>query len=118
MMKYLLKSWNRAPLFISSWTYICNTSLSSGIFRIRLKFSIVKSVFKNGERFDISNCRLIFLLTSFSKVLEKVIYTRLHQHISQNNILVNEEYGFRCNSATKYASYKLINYCFIYKWSA
>jgi len=37
--------------------------------------------------------RLIPLLTSFYRVFEKVIYTRIYQDISQNNILVNEQYG-------------------------
>jgi len=33
------------------------------------------------------NYRPISLLTSFSKVFEKVIYKRLHYHIKNNNIL-------------------------------
>jgi hypothetical protein len=53
--------------------------------------------------------RPISLLTSFSKVVEKVIYARLHQHVISNYILVNEQYGFRSNSSTVMASYKLIN---------
>ena len=52
---------------------------------------------------------LISLLISFSKVFENVIHTRLYQQINQNNILVNEQYGFRSNSSTENASYKLIN---------
>jgi len=36
---------------------------------------------------DITNFRPISLLTSFSEILEKVIYTRLYQHINQNNTL-------------------------------
>ena len=58
---------------------------------------------------DINNFGPISLLTSFSKILEKVIYTRLYQHISQNNILVNEQYSFRNNSSTEKAPFKLIN---------
>jgi len=58
---------------------------------------------------DITNFGPISLLTSFSKILEKVIYTRLYQHINQNNILATEQYGFRNNSSTKKASFKLIN---------
>jgi len=41
--------------------------------------------------------------------LEKVIYTRLYQHINQNNILATKKYGFRNNSLTVKASFKLIN---------
>jgi hypothetical protein len=33
----------------------------------------------------------------------------LYQHLSQNNILLNEQYGFRSNSSTELASFKLIN---------
>ena len=57
---------------------------------------------------DITNFRPISLLTSFSKILEKVIYTRLYQHINQNNILATKQDGFRNNSSTEKASFKLI----------
>jgi hypothetical protein len=53
--------------------------------------------------------RIISLLTSFSEVFEKRLYTQDYQHINQNNILVNELYGFRSNSSTLQAPYKLIN---------
>jgi hypothetical protein len=56
-----------------------------------------------------SDYRATALLTSFSKVLEKVIYKRLHYHIKNNNILAKEQYGFRNNSCTAIASYNLIN---------
>ena len=37
--------------FISSpLTYICNKSLSSGIFPDRMKYAVVKPLFKNGEK--------------------------------------------------------------------
>jgi hypothetical protein len=56
-----------------------------------------------------SNYRPISLLTTFSKVLEKLIYIRLYKCISMNNILVKEQYGFRSNSSMEKASYKLID---------
>jgi hypothetical protein len=49
------------------------------------------------------------LCPAFSKVFEKVMYTRLYQHLSQNNILLNEKQGFRNNSSTEMASYELLN---------
>jgi len=69
----------------------------------------IKPLHKNGDKTNITNFRPICLLTSFSKILEKVIYTRLYQHINQNNILATEQYGFRNNSSTEKASLKLIN---------
>jgi hypothetical protein len=58
---------------------------------------------------DISQFRPVCLLASFSKILENVVYARLYQHINQNNILATEQYGFRNNSSTEKASFKLIN---------
>jgi hypothetical protein len=98
-----------APFISSPLTYICNRSLSSGIFPTRLKFSLVKPVFKSRDKHNIANYRPISLLTAFSKVFEKVIYTRLYQHLNQNNILTSDQYGFRNNSTTSMASFKLIN---------
>ena len=52
---------------------------------------------------------MISLLTSFSKIIEKLIYARLHAHIDMNNILVQEQYGFRTHSSTEQAAFTLIN---------
>jgi Notch-like protein len=80
---------------ISPLTYICNTILNTGIFPERLKFAMVKPVFKKGKSDEISNYRPISLLTSFSKIIEKLMYTRLTTHTEANNLLVQEQYGFR-----------------------
>jgi hypothetical protein len=47
-------------------------------------------------------------MTYFSKIFEQDIFNRLHNHIN-NNILSQEQYGFRNSSSTKTASYNLIN---------
>jgi len=77
-----------SPFIASPLTHICNAALSSGVFSDRLKYAIVKPVYKKGSKQDISNYRSISLLTSFSKVLEKIIYNKLYTHLEMNNILV------------------------------
>jgi hypothetical protein len=47
-----------------------------------------------------TNYRPVSLLTSFSKVLEKIIYERLLQRIEINSILVEEQFGFRPSAST------------------
>jgi len=42
-------------------------------------------------------------------ITEKFIYARLHVHIDMNNILVQEQYGFRTHSSTEQAAFTLIN---------
>lgn len=61
--------------FISSLAHICNRALSTGVFPSRLKYSEIMPLFKNGDRTNMTNYRSISLLSSFSEVVEKVIYT-------------------------------------------
>jgi hypothetical protein len=49
------------------------------------------------------------LLTFFSKVIAKLIYARLLDHINTNCVVVNEQYGFRTWSSTEQATFSLIN---------
>jgi hypothetical protein len=97
-------------IYISSpLNHIYNMSLSSGYFPQHLKYSVMKPSFKKGERNCISNYRPISLLTSFSKVLEKVMYNRILRHLNINSILVGDQFGFRKNLSTKKATYELTN---------
>jgi hypothetical protein len=57
----------------------------------------VKPIFITGDRLDIAKFRTISLLISFSKIFEKIIATRIHEHVVQNQIVANEQYGFRSN---------------------
>jgi hypothetical protein len=98
-----------APYITSTLTYICNAVLSTGVFPDRLKYAIVKPIYKKGGKQDISNYRPISLLTSISKVFEKIIYDRLYAHLERNNILVQEQSGFRKHHSTEQAAFSLIN---------
>jgi hypothetical protein len=67
----ILKS--SAPFISSPLAYICNKALETGVFPTRLKYSVIKPFFKGGDKTNMSNYRPISLMTSFSKVLEKII---------------------------------------------
>jgi hypothetical protein len=62
------------PYIISPLTYICNQPLAQGIFPDRLKFALVKPIFKNGSKYEPSNYRPISLLSTFSKVQNGVFW--------------------------------------------
>jgi hypothetical protein len=83
--------------------------ISRGVFPTRLKFAEIKPLYKKGDMINISNYRPISLLTSFSKIFEKIIFTRLILHLNYNHILADEQFGFRTKSSTDLASYKRIN---------
>jgi hypothetical protein len=74
--------------------HICNKLLLSGILPC-LKYYVIKHCLKKGVRNNICNYRPKSLLTSFSKVTEKVMHIRLPEHVNNNNILVEEQLGFR-----------------------
>jgi len=57
----------------------------------------------------VSNCRPKSLLPVFSKVFKKVLYVRMYQLLINNNILVDEQFGFRTKSLTIAATFNLIN---------
>jgi hypothetical protein len=97
------------PFIISPFTYICSEILNTGIFPDRLKFAIVKPLFKKGRTRNISNYRPICLLTSFSRIIETLMYARLVTHIKTNNLLAQEQHGFRSHSSTEKAAFSLIH---------
>jgi hypothetical protein len=88
-------------------SHIFNHSLNTGVFPDCLKISIVKPLFKKGDKSSMTNYRPISLLTVFSKVLEKIMYNRLSHHMHTNNILVPEQFGFRQGKSTENAAFKL-----------
>ena len=98
-----------ALFIISLLTHICNAALSLGIFPDRLKYAVVKSILKKGNKQDISNYRPISILTAFSKVFEKLIFNRLYNHLENNGILAHEQFGFRTQHSSEQAAFCLIN---------
>ena len=80
----------------------------SGIFPTRLKYATIKPILKNGNKENVANYRPISVLPSFSKILEKIIYVRLVNHLETNNILATEQFGFRTSSSTEQASFIFI----------
>jgi len=53
------------------------------------------------------NNKAISLLIVFSKVFEKVMLSRLSQHLHTNNILVTEQYGVRKVISTENAAFRI-----------
>jgi hypothetical protein len=83
--------------------------MQSGIFPEKLKYSKIKPLYKKGDKQLISNYRSISLLTSFSKIVEKVMFNRLKNHLNKYAILSPSQYGFQKNVTTDNAVYALLN---------
>ena len=72
-----------------------------------MKYSLVTPIYKKGSNSDPENYRPISVLNSFAKVLEMALYVRLIDHISLNNMLTDQQYGFRKVYSTDEAIFKL-----------
>ena len=98
-----------SPFIISPLTHICNKSISLGTFPDHLKYAVIKPLFKKCDKNKHCNNRPISILSSFSKVLEKVLYKQLQDHLNKHSILSQEQFGFRSDSTTNKAICKLTN---------
>jgi hypothetical protein len=74
------------------------------------KKSRVVPIFKAGNRFSCDNYRPISLLSTLSKVLEKMVSVQLVNHLDRNNILYEHQYGFQRNKSTEHSLVHAINY--------
>jgi len=83
--------------------------LAQGIYHERLKFSLIRPIYKSGDKSSPSNYRPLSLLPAFSKIFEKVTYKRLFDYFNNNAILNEHQYGFRSAVSTENASYILLN---------
>ena len=58
-----------------------------GYFSDRLKYTIIKPLFKNGDRSSLENYRQISLWIAFAKLFETAVFCRVSQHFQVHNIL-------------------------------
>jgi hypothetical protein len=94
------------PFIISPLKY---KALFKGIFPDGLKFLFIKPLYKMDNKQDTSNYRPKSLLTSFSKIFEKVMLNRLLAHLTKYSILAVEQYRFRTKLTTENAMCNLTN---------
>lgn len=80
--------------------YIFNLSISQGQVPTHFKNAIICPIYKAGDKTDLSNYRPISLLNTIGKVLEQAVKRRLTNYLEQNNILSNNQYGFRHGRST------------------
>lgn len=81
--------------------FICNLSLETGTFPAAFKAAVVCPVFKAGDKRNPSNYRPISLLSTLSKVLEKLVKRRVMRYLEINNLLSSNQYGFRERRSTE-----------------
>ena len=88
MLKYVAKSIAK-PL-----TSLYNRLLKHNHFPDIYKYSHVIPLFKKGERYLPSNYRPVALLSNVGKCMERMIFKRIYNFLSANNLLYKYQSGF------------------------
>ena len=83
---------------VNPLSYICNLSLTHGVFQETLKTANGIPLFKKENQMFFNNCRPVSLLCTFSKILENVMYERQLDFPNEYKIIFQYQFGFRKKS--------------------
>ena len=89
-----------------------NSSIMEGNFPEILKIAEILPIHKSGPRSNLNNYRPISLLSTLSKIFEKLMCTRLKNHLFFNNVLHDNQFGFRTNCSTSDAIAQFLDGCY------
>ena len=89
-----------APTIMAPLCHLFNLSFKTGFIPTSLKTAMVKPIFKKGEHDNFTNYRPISLLSTFSKLLEKVAANQMMKYINKYKLLFEHQYGFRAGHNT------------------
>ena len=95
--------------FLTPLTHVLNLSLVSGVVPSELKIAKVIPLFKSGDASVFSNYRPVSVLPVFSKILERLMYSRLLSFININKILYKFQFGFREDHSPQLALIYLVD---------
>ena len=84
-------------------------SLQQGKFPEKFKIAKIIPIHKKGDPKDINNYRPISHLSSFSKILEKIVHCRLSCFLEKHNFFSKFRFGFRENHSTELAVSYLVS---------
>lgn len=87
--------------------HIFNLCLSTGTFPSAFKKAIVHPIYKNGDKKNVTNYRPISVLSTISKIFEKLINKRLLSFLHDKKVLSERQFGFRIGRSTEDAVIEL-----------
>ena len=90
--------------------HIFNLSLTTGIYPDRLKKSRIVPIFKDGDPRSCDNYRPISIVSTLAKILDKIVATKLYNHLDINKLIYKFQFGFQKNLSTENNLLHLTNY--------
>ena len=92
--------------------HIFNNLLMTGYSPASWKSAIVIPVHKKGDKFDVANYCSISLLSSLSKIFEKIVNLQLNDYIEETDIFSYGQLGLRSKRSCETALLRLSNLLF------
>ena len=90
-----------------------NKSLRDKIFPADWKLAHIILIFKSGDKSPVSNYRPVALLSTISKVFEKVVYKHKFNFLMKNALIYKFQSGFLPGHSTTHQLIELINEIFM-----
>ena len=96
-----------SPTISKHLSNIINISFSTGVFPSALKEAYITPVHKKDSKLNINNYRPISLLSNISKIIQKLMHSRIENFLTKFNCLYNNQFGFRNKHSTNHALIQL-----------
>ena len=99
-----------ADVIAHSLTAIFNLSIETGVFPEDLKTAVVSPIYKTGDKSECTNYRPISVLFAVAKTFERLIISdQFYKYLETNNILSQQQAGFRKNYSTQTSLLNITN---------
>lgn len=87
-----------------------NKCIQQGAYPRELKISKTVPIFKTGDKTLPSNYRPVSLIPVFSKIFEVLLKNQLYSYFEENNLFMDEQFGFRKGKSTTGAILRLCDF--------
>ena len=94
------------------WVEIVNLSLETGsmdCLKSAVLLPLIKELSKLIDTENLKNYRPVSNLVFISKLVERVVDVRLQKHLESNNLMIDNQYGYKKSHSTEYLLLKVIN---------
>ena len=92
--------------------FIINKSFLTSIVPQMWKNARISPLFKGGSKLVLTNRRPISILSSITKIFERILFNSIYEYLSENSLLSEWQFGFRsghsCSDALNALQYRIL----------